>query len=83
MYINIMRGVFTRKQLWRKCIIYRNINNNNMLIPNNNNNNNNNNIKVVPVKKKVTFNNTVYLTLIPTKEELKNLLFLYESKNLK
>ena len=71
-----MQGIFTRKQLWRKCV--KRINN-----PNQNTfTYNNNNIKIIP-KKKVTFNNTVYLTLIPTKEELKNLLLFYESKNIK
>lgn len=84
--------MLTRKQLWKKCKIInynKNYNENNNVINNENNNDNDNDnfnnkiIKFIPnnkLKKKVRFSNIVYLTLIPTKDEINKLLYNFESK---
>lgn len=65
--------MLSRKQLWRKCKIinYKENTDNEFKF-----------VKYVPIKnkikKKVRFSNIVYLTLIPTKDELNKLLSLYE-----
>lgn len=72
-------NIFTRKQKWRRCnnILY---NNNIKFIENN--------IKsielkpIMKVKKKVRFNNIVYLTLIPTRCELNELQQYLEKSNI-
>lgn len=74
--------MLTRKQLWKKCKI---INYNKNFIENNNDNDNFNDkiIKFIPnnkLKKKVRFSNTVYLKLIPTKDEINKLLYNFELK---
>lgn len=74
--------MLTRKQLWKKCKIInykKNCNENN----NNNDNFNDKIIKFIPnnkLKKKVRFSNIVYLTLIPTKDEINKLLYNFELK---
>ena len=78
--------MLTRKQLWKKCkIINYNKNYNKNCNENNNNNDNFNDkiIKFIPnnkLKKKVRFSNIVYLTLIPTKDEINKLLYNFELK---
>tara|TARA_Y200000002_G_C22310855_1_gene508444 strand:- start:354 stop:569 length:216 start_codon:yes stop_codon:yes gene_type:complete len=67
-------NILTRKQKWRRC--------NNMIF-NRNQISPKNEIKpIVEVKKKVTFNNTVYLTLIPTRHELNELQKYLEKSNM-
>ena len=66
--------MLTRKQLWRKCKIINYAKNDTE---------NNKIIKIIPndkLKKKVRFNNIVYLTLIPTKDEINKLLANFETK---
>lgn len=67
--------MLTRKQLWRKCKIINYTKNDNE---------NNKIIKIIPndkLKKKVRFSNIVYLTLIPTKDEINKLKYNYDFKN--
>ncbi len=67
--------MLTRKQLWRKCKIINYTKNDTE---------NNKIIKIIPndkLKKKVRFSNIVYLTLIPTKDEINKLKNNYDFKN--
>lgn len=60
--------MYTRKQLWRRCT--RKISDLNIDLSL---------IKSIPkkIEKKVTFDNTVYLTLIPTRDELDHIKNMY------